>query len=210
MTEADLTKAVEALTQAQRHYDDDIAKYGHNYHKEGSMTTNWKPVECRDDYASKALAGTALGLSIPGAISFAKDVLGNGNGGLFGCGNNQNYVSQREFELAQQLAAKDSKIGLLEGNVFTDQKISDTYRELNNKIESVYDRLNAKIDCNKAAQDAVNTQQVAFNAAQNATIACLKGQVEQLYALTKLVVPNASVCPGWGNVTVTPEASEAA
>lgn len=55
MTEADLTKAVEALTQAQRHYDNDIAKYG-THHKEDCMSTNWKPVECKDDYASKGLA----------------------------------------------------------------------------------------------------------------------------------------------------------
>lgn len=97
----------------------------------------------------------------------------------------------------------------MEANVFTDQKISDTYRELNNKIEKVYDGLNAKIECNKAAQDAINTQQVAFNAAQTATIACIKGQVDQLYTLVKLVVPNDSVCPGWGKVTTKPEGAAA-
>lgn len=207
MTEDELKRIADRLEEAQKHYEHDIEKYGHNYHKEGSMTTNWKPVECRDDYASKGIAGSGLGLGIAGT---ALGLINNGGlGNLLGGGGNQNYVSQKEFELAQQLAAKDSKIGLLEANVFTDQKISDTYRELNNKIESVYDRLNAKIDSNKAAQDAVNTQQVAFNAAQNATIACLKGQVDQLYTLTKLVVPNGSVCPGWGNVTITPEATSA-
>ena len=35
-------------------------------------------------------------------------------------------------------------------------------------------------------------------------IGCMQGQIAQLYSLTKLVVPNASVCPGWGNVTITP------
>lgn len=75
------------------------------------------------------------------------------------------------------------------------------------RVYSSIHKLEEKFDCYKSAQDAVNTQQVTFNAAQNATIACLKGQVDQLYTLTKLVVPNASVCPGWGNVNVTPEAS---
>lgn len=198
-----MEEQLEEVRKMREHYEKDINKYGGEH-------MNYSPVEHKD-YASKAVAGTALGLSIPGAISFARDVLGNGNGGgLFGCGNNQNFVTQKEFELAQQIAAKDSKIGLLEGTVFTDQKISDTYKELNNKIENVYDRLNAKIDCNKAAQDAVNTQQVALNASQNATIACLKGQIDQIYTLTKLVVPNGSVCPGWGNVTITPEATTTA
>ena len=43
----------------------------------------------------------------------------------------------------------------------------------------------------------------------NATVSCIKGQIDQLYSLTKLVVPNASVCPGWGNVTITPASSTA-
>jgi hypothetical protein len=32
----------------------------------------------------------------------------------------------------------------------------------------------------------------------------MQGQIGQLFGLTKLVVPNNSVCPGWGNVTITP------
>jgi hypothetical protein len=31
----------------------------------------------------------------------------------------------------------------------------------------------------------------------------------QLMGLTKLVVPNGSICPGWGNVTITPAAAPA-
>lgn len=49
----------------------------------------------------------------------------------------------------------------------------------------------------------INAQAV-YNATNNATINCINGQVAQLMALTKLVVPNSSICPGWGNVTVTP------
>ena len=39
------------------------------------------------------------------------------------------------------------------------------------------------------------------------TINCMQGQIAQLQGLTKLVVPNTSVCPGWGNVTITPAAT---
>jgi hypothetical protein len=35
----------------------------------------------------------------------------------------------------------------------------------------------------------------------------MTAQIAQLYGLTKLVIPNGSVCPGWGNVTVTPAAA---
>jgi hypothetical protein len=32
----------------------------------------------------------------------------------------------------------------------------------------------------------------------------MQGQIGQLFGLTKLVVPNSSICPGYGNVTITP------
>jgi hypothetical protein len=46
--------------------------------------------------------------------------------------------------------------------------------------------------------------QKVFNATQISTISCIQGQIAQLQGLTKLVIPNGSVCPGWGNVTVAP------
>ena len=46
--------------------------------------------------------------------------------------------------------------------------------------------------------------QRVFNATQISTISCIQGQIAQLQGLTKLVIPNGSVCPGWGNVTVAP------
>ena len=49
--------------------------------------------------------------------------------------------------------------------------------------------------------------QAVWNAPQTANIGCMQNQIAQLFGLTKLVVPNTSVCPGWGNVTVTPSAT---
>lgn len=66
------------------------------------------------------------------------------------------------------------------------------------------EKINAKIDCNKSFQDGVNAQQLAYNATNSANLACLQSQVAQLQGMTKLVVPNTSVCPGWGAVTITP------
>ena len=50
-------------------------------------------------------------------------------------------------------------------------------------------------------------QQATLNAAQTATIGRIRQSVDQLFGLTRLVVPNGSVCPGWGNVTITPAAA---
>lgn len=113
--------------------------------------------------------------------------LGGLLGGVFGGGMNGNAcnmpVSRYEAGMMQEMAAKDGKIALLEANIYTDQKIADAY-----------ERLNVKINANKEAQDAVNVQQAVLNATQTATIACMKGQVEQLAALAQFVIPSRNVC----------------
>lgn len=132
-----------------------------------------------------------------GGIGWIAEKFFNGNlfngGGNCNCNPQDMPITRYEATMLQELAAKDSKIGLLESNIYTDQKIAD-----------VYERLNAKIGANKEAQDAVNMQQAVYNGANTAALTCLQNQVAQLFSLTKLVVPNGSVCPGWGNVTITP------
>ena len=144
------------------------------------------------EFASKGVAGSGLGLGIAGtALGVLNGGLGNILGGLTnncGCGNNQ-YINRYEMELENKIVNRDSEIALLKSNIYTDQKIADVYERLNTKIGAVEAGINA---------------QAVYNAANTATIGCIQGQVAQLFGLTKLVVPNTSVCPGWGNVTITP------
>lgn len=141
------------------------------------------------EFASKGVAGSGLGLGIAGT---ALGVLNGGLGNLFGgmtnnCSDNQ-FINRYELEMENKLVAKDGEIALLKSNIYTDQKIAEVYERLNNKIAGV--------------EAAVNTQAVV-NATMTGTISCMQGQIAQLQSLTKLVVPNSSVCPGWGNVNVT-------
>ena len=143
------------------------------------------------EFASKGVAGSGLGLGIAGT---ALGVLNGGLGNLLGgIGMNANgcnqYINRYEMELENKIVNKDSEIALLKSNIYTDQKIADVYERLNTKIGGV--------------ESAVNTQAV-YNATMNGAINCMQGQIAQLYGLTKLVVPNTSVCPGWGNITITP------
>lgn len=159
------------------------------------------------EYASKGVAGSGLGLGIAGtALGLLNGGLGGilGNGWNNGCGCSENTpVNRYELNMTNELAAKDAKIGLLEANIFTDQKISDTYATLNGQINA----LAAEVRANKDAQNGINLQQAVYNGTNTAALGCLQNQVAQLYNLTKLVVPNTSVCPGWGEVTVTPAAA---
>ena len=117
----------------------------------------------------------------------ANNILGNGGllnrNGNCGCNSSEMPITRYEATMLQELAAKDSKIGLLEANIYTDQKISD-----------VYERLNTKINANKEEQTAINMQQAVYNGTNNATVACLQGQVAQLASLSQLVVPSRNVC----------------
>lgn len=183
-----LEEQIAVLQKAQSHYE-------HDCRKEEAMG-NYTPVE-KNEYASKGVAGSGLGLGIAGT---ALALLNNGGLNLFGnnrCGCNQpQFVTKEEFNLGQQLAAKDSEIGLLRADKYTDQKLIE-----------VYEKLQAQINALKENQYAINLQQATLNATQTATISCMQQQIAQLQSLTKLVVPNGSVCPGWGNVTITPAAA---
>ena len=155
------------------------------------------------EYASRGLGatGAALGGSALG-VALLNGGLGNilgGMGGNHACHENT-PVNRYELNLTNELAAKDAKIGLLESNIYTDKKITDTYAVLNSQINE----LAAEVRANKDAQCAVNMNQAVLNGTTGAAINCIQNNIAQLYSLTALRIPNTSICPGWGNVTITP------
>jgi hypothetical protein len=103
-------------------------------------------------------------------------------------------VNRYELNMQNQIAQKDGRIALLESNIYTDQKLNDLRNYVDARVGAV--------------ENAVNAQAV-YNATNTATIGCIQGQIAQLQSLTKLVVPNSSVCPGWGNVTIAPSTTPA-
>ena len=72
-----------------------------------------------------------------------------------------------------------------------DKKLVDVYNSVNNQVNALKDRLN---DFEK--------QQLVYNGVNNAAVGVLQSQVAALMGLTKTVIPNGSVCPGWGDVKV--------
>lgn len=147
-----------------------------------------------------------------GGIATLGNVLSGLTGGTGACAAQQACapmcsenmaVNRYELGLTQEIAAKDSRIGLLESQVYVDQKLTDVVKDYTAQINN----LAAEVRANKDAQCAINTQQAVYNGTMTATVSCMQGQINQLLSLTKLVVPNTSVCPGWGNVTITPAAA---
>ena len=151
-------------------------------------------MEYENKYASKGVAGTGLGLGIAGT---ALGLLANGNGlgGILGngmCGNGcseDHYVNRYEASQSARIAELETEVKLRDSNIYTDSKILDLYKYVDGKFACVEGQL---------------ADQRVYNATNTAAISCIQGQVAQLASLTKIVIPNGSVCPGWGNVTVTP------
>lgn len=145
------------------------------------------------EFASRGVGAAGLTTGIIGsALGVLNSGLGNVLGGVLGgnCGCSDNMPVSR-YELGQEAKIADlqSQIALRDANTYNDQKLLEVYKYFDGKLDGINHRL-----CDQAV----------WNATQTATINCMTGQIAQLYGLTKLVVPNGSVCPGWGEVTVTP------
>ena len=138
-------------------------------------------------YASRGVSGTALGIGI-GALGL--EVLRGGLGGIFGNGCAEDHtVSRYEAEQNAKIAALETEVKLRDANTFTMGEMSKLRDYVDGKIGVI---------------EAQLCEQRVYNATLNSTVACIQGQVAQLASLTKVVIPNASICPGWGNVTVAP------
>lgn len=199
--ESDLERELDTVRTMEKHYKHDIDKM-----EDRRM---WSDVRCedRDKYASKGLAGTALGVGIPGTIALANQLFGGG--GLWG--NRQNGVGEKELNMSIALASKDSQIAILQGEKNVNQKIIETLHYVDDKFErqaeritAKYEKLESRIVDNEKAQLVFNGQVNTAIAGINGTLGCQQKQLDELIALTQRSVRNDSVCPGWGPVCVQP------
>lgn len=141
------------------------------------------------NYASKGVAGAGLGLGIAGTALGLLNNNGNGMlGGLLGngCSGMQTNCSENmlvnRYELAQEqkISELQSQIALRDANTYMDSKMLEMYKYVDGRFNNV---------------EAQICQQAVYNATNNSAMACLQGQVAQLYGLTKLIVPADNVCP---------------
>ena len=160
------------------------------------------------EYASKGVAGAGLGTGIAGLSLGVLNAMG-GIGGLIGA--NRTTVCEKdtpatrgEVAMAQENAALKAEIAQRDAYIYTDQQIDAKLEKATARTEERYNALANEVRCNKDAQNAVNMQQAVYNGTNTAILGCMQGQINDLLALTKRVVPNTSVCPGWGAVNTTP------
>lgn len=155
------------------------------------------------EFASKGVAGTALGLSI-GSLGAQALTGGLGNlfggwGGNCGCGNGFNrggfgygpgygaVVSSDDQLVNRYEAGKDARISELE----TEIKLRDAnfytlgqMNDMRNYVDRRFDKIEHQL-CDQAV----------WNTAQTGTLNCMAQQIAALNGLTKLVIPKNSICP---------------
>ena len=149
----------------------------------------------RNNYASKGVAGAGLGLGVAGtALGVLNGGLGNLLGGFGGWNNGYAMVSDNmpvnRYEASQsaRIAELETEVKLRDANTYTDQKLND----FRNYVDRKFDHVDHEL-----------CDQRAFNAGIMGKVGCIGDQVAELMGLTKRVVPNGSICPGWGDVTVS-------
>lgn len=137
-------------------------------------------------------------LSATEIASLAAAVAAVGGAGANGCSrgcNEDHTVTRYDAAQAAKIAELETEIKLRDANTYTDGKLLEVYKYVDGRLRDVEGQL---------------CEQRVYNATNTAAIGCIQGQVAQLQSLTKLVVPNGSVCPGWGEVTVAPKAAASA
>lgn len=146
-------------------------------------------MEYENHYSSNGKGN--LGVTL-GAIGTGLGVLNGGLGGILGGRTNgcseDHTVNRYEASQQARIAELETEVKLRDANTYTDAKILDLYRYVDGKFSGV---------------EAQICQQNVYNATNTAALNCMQGQIAQLVSLTKIVIPNSSVCPGWGDVTVS-------
>lgn len=141
------------------------------------------------EYTSIGKGNAALTTGIIGTagvgLGLLNNLLGGGN-----CGCSENSMVNR-YELGQE-----SKIAALEADIKLRDAAAFTMSEMG--------KLRDYVDGRFSGVEAQLCEQRVYNATNTAALGCIQGQVAQLMSLSKLVIPNGSVCPGWGDTTITP------
>ena len=182
-----------------------------------------KTQEGEKNVASQALAGTALGLAIPGTLSFLGNILGGGMllaNGVNGSNCNCNVAYGNNY--TQRNITEDTR---LIGSIFAELMKEKSERYADNNGIALYKELAAKINADNAAQDAkfmelakavaaIDKQQAVdkkeiecnfafLNNRITETAKELRCYVDATFVPGKLVMPLSSICPPAQAATTT-------
>lgn len=190
-------------------------------------------VEKTNDYATKGVAGTGLGLGIAGtALGLLNGGLGNALGGGWGANgavaaaadavipsmlgaaaanlaSRNTCTCNEDHTVNRYEAAQAARIAELE----TEVKLRDANTYTDSKILEMYQYVDGRL----RNVESQLCQQAVVNAQVTANISCIQQNLSVLNGMTKTVIPINNVCPepmarynSWTTPTAAGAAAEAA
>ena len=144
------------------------------------------------EYTSKAVGNAGLATGI---IGTALGVL-NGGAGLIGMmpGTN-NYVSKEAYDVQLKLIDAEKNNAVLQADLSSEKKMVEVFNAATNRTNAVRDELLGKISEIEHKLDANIAAQGVINAQYGSQINLYGSQINQLFSLTKMVIPATNVCP---------------
>lgn len=140
-------------------------------------------MDIENKYASRGVGAAGLTTGIIGAAGFGMQLLNS----LLGNGGNANCIPSESMPVTRYDAGKDARIAELEtevklrdANIYTDSKLGALRDYVDGKFAVVNDKLCA---------------QAVHNATSDAVLGCMQNQINTLMGLTKVIVPDANICP---------------
>jgi len=130
------------------------------------------------------------------------------NGVLGGWGNGYNNPAILQGNYNSALV---SEIAQLRAEKYTDNKSledRDRIAALNDKVIGYVidiDKRLSTVEATGPLREQLLAQKI--ECCCNSANTAISALAQTVANITKTVVPNSSVCPGWGNVTITPEAA---
>lgn len=127
--------------------------------------------------------GIAIGGLTTGVIGTALSALNGGLGNVLGgcgCNGNAGYYSRYDAEKDAEIASLRNEVKLRDANFYSLSEIG----KLRDYMEHRFDKVEHEL-----------ADQRVYNTANNAALGCVRNDVEQLMALTKMIIPASSICP---------------
>jgi hypothetical protein len=135
-------------------------------------------------YASKGVAGAALGTGIGGLALGALNsgLLNFGGWGMRGGGAcpEDRLVNRYEADQAARIAELETEVKLRDANTYTLGELN----KFRNYVDAKFDAVNGQL-----------CQQAVVNAQITANLSCLQNTVNTLSGFTKTIIPIGNVCP---------------
>ena len=114
------------------------------------------------EYASKGVAGAALGTGIGGlALGVLNGGLGNILGGVGygnGCCNENMPINRYEATQSARIAELETEVKLRDANIYTDSKLLDLYKYFDGEVKDIRNALCAQAIVNQRTDDAIKME----------------------------------------------------